>query len=78
MPSIEGNALQIKYNSDDSAHPFVWIPSLRAIVGGGSVTEGFHVWMADTKSDKGLKQWQKVISAMKQAQSRYGCLRSLS
>lgn len=66
LPSIEGNALQIKYNSDDSAHPFVWIPSLRAIVGGGSVTEGFHVWMADTKGDKGLEQWQKVISAMKQ------------
>ena len=31
LPSIEGNTLQIKYNSDDTAHPFVWIPSLRAI-----------------------------------------------
>lgn len=66
LPWIEGNALQIKSNSDDTAHPFVWIPSLRAIIGGGSVSEGTHIWMADTKGDKGLEQWQKVISDMKQ------------
>lgn len=66
LPSIEGNELQIKYNKDDSAHPFVWIPSLRAIVGGGSVTAGGHIWMADTQGDKGIKRWQNVISAMKE------------
>ena len=66
LPSIEGNALEIKYNKDDSAHPFVWIPSLKAIVGGGSVTEGGHIWMADTQGDKGIERWQQVISAMKQ------------
>ena len=62
----EGNALEIKYDKDDSAHPFVWIPSLKAIVGGGSVTEGGHIWMADTQGDKGIERWQQVISAMKQ------------
>lgn len=66
LPSIEDNALDIKFNRDDSAHPFVWIPSLRAIVGGGSVTEGTHVWMADTQGDKGIEQWQEVIRTMKQ------------
>ena len=66
LPSIEGNALEIKYNKDDSAHPFVWIPSLKAIIGGGSVTEGGHIWMADTKGDKGIERWQQVIASMKQ------------
>lgn len=28
LPAIEGNALEVKYSKDDSAHPFVWIPSL--------------------------------------------------
>lgn len=66
LPAIEGNALEVKYSKDDSAHPFVWIPSLKAIVGGGSVTEGGHIWMADTQGDKGIECWQQVISAMKQ------------
>ena len=66
LPAIEGNALEVKYSKDDSAHPFVWIPSLKAIVGGGSVTEGIHIWMADTQGDKGIERWQQVISAMKQ------------
>lgn len=66
LPAIEGNALEVKYSKDDSAHPFVWIPSLKAIVGGGSVTEGGHIWMADTQGDKGIERWQQVISAMKQ------------
>ena len=65
LPAIEGNALEVKYSKDDSAHPFVWIPSLKAIVGGGSVTEGGHIWMADTQGDKGIERWQQVISAMK-------------
>ena len=66
LPAIEGNALEVKYSKDDSAHPFVWIPSLKAIIGGGSVTEGVHIWMADTQGDKGIERWQQVISAMKQ------------
>lgn len=66
LPSIEGNALEIKYNKDDSAHPFVWIPSLKAIIGGGSVTEGGHIWLADTQGDKGIERWQQVIATMKQ------------
>ena len=68
LPDLEGKALQIKFNKDDSAHPFVWIPSLRAIVGGGSVTEGYHIWMADTQGDKGIERWQNVISSMKELQ----------
>lgn len=68
LPAIEGNALQIRYSKDNTTHPFVWIPSLKAIVGGGSVTEGVHLWTADTQGDKGLAQWQTVISNMQALQ----------
>ena len=64
LPSIDGNKLEIRYRHDDSAHPFVWIPSLKAVVGGGSITEGSHIWMADTKGDEGIARWQKVIADM--------------
>lgn len=68
LPALEGKDLQIEFNKDDTAHPFVWVPSLRAIIGGGSITEGGHIWMADTKGDKGIERWQNVISAMKELQ----------
>ncbi len=66
LPAIEGNDLQIKYNKDDSAHPFVWIPSLRTVVGASSVAQKGHPWMADTQGDKGIERWQNVISTIKQ------------
>ena len=66
LPAIEGNDLQIKYNKDDSAHPFVWIPSLRTVVGASSVAQEGHPWMADTQGDKGIERWQNVISTIKQ------------
>lgn len=66
LPSIEGNELQIKYDKNNSAHPFVWIPSLRAIVGASTVAQEGHPWMADTQGDKGLEQWLQAIVTMKQ------------
>jgi hypothetical protein len=66
LPAIEGNELQIKFSKDDSAHPFVWIPSLRAVVGASSVANEGHPWMADTQGDKGIELWQNAISAIKQ------------
>lgn len=66
LPAIEGNDLQIKYNKDDSAHPFVWIPCLRTVVGASSVAQEGHPWMADTQGDKGIERWQNVISTIKQ------------
>jgi glyoxylase-like metal-dependent hydrolase (beta-lactamase superfamily II) len=65
LPAIEGNELQIKYNKDDAAHPFVWIPSLRTVVGASSVSAEGHLWMADTQGDKGIGQWLNVICAIK-------------
>ena len=35
---------------------FVWIPSIKAVVGGVVVAENIHVWMADTQTALAMKK----------------------
>ncbi|ANF49849.1 MBL fold hydrolase [Chryseobacterium glaciei] len=62
---LEGNKIEIKQNPDDSAHSFLWIPSLKTVVGGISVSVDSHLWMADTQNQKAIDQWIGQIDAMK-------------
>ena len=65
LPDLEGNKLEIVQTSNDPAHSFVWIPSLKTIVGGISVSIGSHLWMADTKDNAAIEQWIAQIEKMK-------------
>ena len=65
IPDLEGNAIEIKQNSDDPAHSFLWIPSIKTIVGGISVSTDSHLWMADTQNLKAIDQWIGQIEIMK-------------
>lgn len=65
IPDLEGNKIEIKQNAEDPAHSFVWIPSLKTIAGGISVSADSHVWMADTQNMKAIDQWIAQIGAMK-------------
>ncbi|MGG5209878.1 MoaF-related domain-containing protein [Chryseobacterium sp. MIQD13] len=65
IPDLEGNKIEIKQTADDPAHSFVWIPSLKTIAGGISVSIDSHIWMADTKDIKAIDQWIGQIDAMK-------------
>lgn len=65
IPDLEGNKIEIKQNAEDPAHSFVWIPSLKAVVGGISVSVDSHIWMADTQNTKAIDQWIAQIDAMK-------------
>lgn len=65
IPDLEGNKIEIKQNAEDPAHSFVWIPSLKTIAGGISVSVDSHIWMADTQSMKAIDQWIAQIDAMK-------------
>ncbi|QJB38832.1 MBL fold metallo-hydrolase [Chitinophaga oryzae] len=68
LPLLEGHKLEIIQSKEDPAHSFVWIPSIRTIVGGISVGEGAHLWMADTKNYKALDLWMAQINKMKSLQ----------
>lgn len=65
LPDLEGNKLEIVQTPTDPAHSFVWIPSLKTIVGGISVSIGAHLWMADTKDNAAIEQWIAQIEKMK-------------
>ncbi len=40
---------------------FVWIPSIKAVVGGVVVFENTHVWMADTQTAKSHTDWLATL-----------------
>ncbi|MCS3529954.1 MBL fold metallo-hydrolase [Chryseobacterium sp. JUb7] len=65
VPDLEGNKIELKQNLDDSAHSFLWIPSIKTIVGGISVTVDSYIWMADTQNKEAIDQWIRQINAMK-------------
>ena len=55
---LEGNKLEIV--GLDGATPdrsFVWIPSLKTVLGGIPVFAGEHVWMADTQTPQSHADW---------------------
>ncbi|KFF73742.1 metallo-beta-lactamase [Chryseobacterium sp. P1-3] len=65
IPELEGNTIEIKQNPEDPAHSFLWIPSLKTVAGGISVSVDSHLWMADTQNVKAIEQWIGQIDAMK-------------
>lgn len=68
IPDLEGNKIEIRQNPEDPAHSFLWIPSLKTVAGGISVSTGSHLWMADTQNVKAIDQWIAQIDAMKALQ----------
>lgn len=63
--NIDGQEIVIKLDPNDSAHSFLWIPSLKTIVGGISVSKDGHLWTADTQSVPEINAWIKQIDDMK-------------
>jgi glyoxylase-like metal-dependent hydrolase (beta-lactamase superfamily II) len=65
IPDLEGNKIEIKQRKEDPAHSYLWIPSLKTILGGIYVSTGEHLWMADTKTMKGIEKWRRALADMK-------------
>ncbi len=65
IPDVEGHKLEIITTATDPAHSFVWIPSLKTIAGGISVSIDTHLWTADTKGYDGIDKWVGQIDKMK-------------
>lgn len=66
---LNGNSLQLEgrdlevigLNGKQPDRSFVWIPSLKAVVGGVVVADKIHVWMADTQTPQSHKQWLSTL-----------------
>jgi len=58
---LEGKKLEVKGQGDRS---YVWIPSIKAVVGGVVLFKGLHVWVADTQTPESRAQWLSVLDEM--------------
>jgi glyoxylase-like metal-dependent hydrolase (beta-lactamase superfamily II) len=58
LVTLDGEALEIRGTTGLLAHrPYVWIPSVRAVVGNVAVFHNLHVWTADTRTDREREAW---------------------
>ncbi len=64
--TVDGEKLQIK--GLDGASPdrsYVWVPSLKAVVGGVVVSNNIHIWIADTQTKESRQNWQQTLENIK-------------
>jgi glyoxylase-like metal-dependent hydrolase (beta-lactamase superfamily II) len=62
---LEGQKLEITtLNSDTPDQSFVWIPSIKAIVGGVAIFGQLHVWTADTQTAQSRAAWIQRLNTM--------------
>ncbi|RZT09336.1 Glyoxylase, beta-lactamase superfamily II [Duganella sp. CF402] len=58
--TLEGQTLQIK----DAPRGYVWIPSIKAVVGGVVLFNDLHVWTADTQTPESRRQWLATLDGI--------------
>lgn len=66
---LEGQKLEIIGLEEFPSKTFVWIPSIKAVVGGINVFgTSFHLWMADAQTTEARKQWISVLDKIESLQ----------
>lgn len=64
--TLEGQTLDIQgLDGPAPKRSYVWIPSLRAVVGGVVVFNGIHVWVADTQTPASRQDWQQTLDGIR-------------
>jgi glyoxylase-like metal-dependent hydrolase (beta-lactamase superfamily II) len=66
--TVDGHPLEIR--GPEAARSFVWIPSLKAVVGGIPVAANLHVWMADTQTEASRQSWVRTLDAIEALKPR--------
>ncbi|WP_024770018.1 MBL fold metallo-hydrolase [Aquimarina macrocephali] len=62
---LEGQSIEIKgLEGSTPERTFVWIPSLKAIVGGVNVYDNLHLWIADASTTEKRVAWLSVLEKM--------------
>ncbi|WP_295641874.1 MBL fold metallo-hydrolase [uncultured Methylibium sp.] len=63
--SIDGETVEVRGTTGELAHrPYVWIPSIQAIVGNIAVFGNLHVWTADTQKPGERQAWLAQLDEM--------------
>ncbi|SEN12840.1 Glyoxylase, beta-lactamase superfamily II [Pseudomonas sp. ok272] len=63
--TLEGKSLEvIGLDGPQPDRTFVWIPSIKAVVGGVVVADNIHLWMADTQSAQSHADWLATLGTI--------------
>ena len=63
--SVDGETIEVRGTTGPLAHrPYLWIPSIRAIVGNIAVFGNLHVWTADTQQASERQAWLAQLDEM--------------
>lgn len=66
---LEGQKLEIIGLEEFPTKTFVWIPSIKAVVGGINIFgTSFHLWMADAQTIDARNQWINVLDKIESLQ----------
>ena len=63
--TVDGETIEVRGTTGELAHrPYMWIPSLKAIVGNIAVFGNLHVWTADTQKPSERQAWFAQLDEM--------------
>ncbi|CAM3761834.1 MULTISPECIES: MBL fold metallo-hydrolase [Pseudoalteromonas] len=60
--TIDGTDIFIKNLQHDPKHTYLWIPSIKTVVGGVVVFDKMHAWLADSSTVAERKTWQVTLT----------------
>ncbi len=67
--SLDGQTIEVRGTTGELAHrPYVWIPSIKAIVGNLALFGNLHVWTADTQKASERQAWLAQLDEMQALQ----------
>ncbi len=56
--AVDGEIIEVRGTTGELAHrPYVWIPSIKAVVGNIAIFGNLHVWTADTQKASERQAW---------------------
>lgn len=65
--TVDGQKVEVKgLNGPTPERTYVWIPALKAVVGGVPVSgNNIHLWVADTQTAQSRADWQQALESIK-------------
>lgn len=67
--TLEGETIQIKgLDGKVPERSFLWVPSIKTVMGGVVVSDNIHVWIADTQTAESQDAWQETLNLIQSLQ----------
>lgn len=68
---LEDTRIEIKQRKDDPDYSYLWIPSIRTILGGVYLWDDMHLWTADPQFESYTGNWSEALEEMESLNPEY-------